>query len=496
MHDLHARTKRSGDVQEGIEEQRALYQKRIPIFPRSIKGRFRNFKWIVLGLAYAIYFGLPWLPWARQDGPSQAVLFDMVGRRFFLFDLVVYPQDVFWLALLLFIAAVLLFFVTGLVGRAFCGYFCFQTLWTDAYILIERLVQGERPARIRLYKQPWTKEKLWKYALTHFLWLALAFWTALTFVLYYGYAPDLVVNYFTGNAAYAAYLTTLILTATTYIAAGFAREQVCMYMCPYARFQSVMYDPETLAVAYDEKRGDRTLGRATPRGELKVREERIAKGYGDCIDCGLCVQVCPVGIDIRDGMQYQCISCGLCVDACDGIMDSMGYPRGLIRYDSEQNLAAAQPAKPHLHWKRLKIIGYGAALVLMTSYLLYSIGTRSSYEDTVQQVRQPLFVILSDGEIRNRYQIRVTNKTSHDEVYQIGVRGIPTTALDLGSMHELKVPSGKSLMIQASVHLPPELAHETEHFNFVITPKSKPADASVREARFYARSDSHHEYED
>jgi len=452
-----------------------------------VKGKFRNFKWTVLALAYTVYFGLPWLPWARHDGPSQAVLFDLVGRRFFLFDLVVYPQDVFWLALLLFISAVLLFFVTGLVGRAFCGYFCFQTLWTEAFVFIERIVQGERPARIRLYKQPWNAEKIRKVALTHALWLLLAFWTGLTFVLYYDYAPQLVANFFTGNAAYVAYLTVLILTATTYIAAGFAREQVCMYMCPYARFQSVMYDPETLAVAYDEKRGESKLGRATPRSGMKTLAERHEKGYGDCIDCGLCVQVCPVGIDIREGLQYPCISCGLCIDACDGIMDSMGYPRGLIRYDSEANMASPAPQKPHLHWKRLKIVGYGVALVLMTSYLLYSVGHRSSYEETVQQIRQPLFVILSDGSIRNRYQIRITNKASSDETYEIGVSGIPVKALDLGSVHDLRVPAGKSLVVQASVILAPEMAEKVKDFDFVITPASHPQDAKKRPTHFYTR---------
>nr|WP_124946259.1 cytochrome c oxidase accessory protein CcoG [Sulfurirhabdus autotrophica] len=474
-------------VQAGSEEQRSLYQKHIPIIPRSVKGKFRSFKWGVLAFAYAIYFGLPWLPWARHDGPSQAVLFDMVGRRFFLFDLVVYPQDVFWLALLLFLAAVLLFFVTGLVGRAFCGYFCFQTLWTEAFILVERLVQGERPARIRLYKQPWNAEKVGKFALTHSVWLLLSFWTALTFILYYGYAPALTVDFFTGNAAQVAYFTVMILTATTYVAAGLAREQVCMYMCPYARFQSVMYDPETLAVAYDKKRGEGTLGRIIARSSMKSREDRLAKGYGDCIDCGLCVQVCPVGIDIREGMQFPCISCGLCIDACNGIMDSMGYPRGLIRYDSEANMESPAPVKPKLHWKRLKIIGNGAAVLLMATYLLYSIGHRTNYEETVQQIRQPLFVVLSDGQIRNRYQIRVTNKSSTDEIYHIGVSGIPETALDLGEIGELNVHAGKSLMVQASVKLEPAMANKVQHFAFIITPKSKPETATKRMTQFYSK---------
>lgn len=478
-------------MQAGIEEQRALYQKRIPIFTRSIKGKFRNFKWAVLALAYSVFFGLPWLPWERHDAPDQAILFDLVGRRFFLFDLVVYPQDIFWLSILLFIAAVLLFFVTALVGRAFCGYFCFQTLWTDAFVLIERLIQGERPTRIRLYKQPWNIEKTGKLALTHALWILLAFWTGLTFVLYYGYAPALVADFFTGRAASVAYFTVAVLTATTYVAAGLAREQVCMYMCPYARFQSVMYEPETLVVTYDEKRGDGWAGRTPTRTGLKTVEERRQKGHGDCIDCGLCVQVCPAGIDIRNGLQYPCISCGLCVDACNSIMDSVGFPRGLIRYDSEANMKKAVPDAPHLHWRRLKIIGYGMALIVMTGALLYSIATRTDFEQTVQQVRQPLFVILSDGNIRNRYQIRITNKGSADTIYTIGVRGVPASALDLGSLHEIRVRSGKSMMVQASIKLDPHTAASVKEFDFIIVPQGHPEKTSVREAHFYSRQDLH-----
>lgn len=471
-------------METGIEEQRGLYQKHIPIYTRSIKGKFQNFKWAVMAFAYAIYFGLPWLPWTRHDGPNQAVLFDMVGRKFYLFNLVVYPQDIFWLALLLFIAAVLLFFVTGLVGRAFCGYFCFQTIWTDAFMKIEHLIQGERPARIRLYKQPWNAEKIRKYGLTHALWLLLSFWTALTFIFYYGYAPQLWVDFFTGQGAHVAYVTAFILTTTTYAAAGLMREQVCMFMCPYARFQSVMYDAETLAVAYDEKRGDYEMGRTAPRPGLKTRKERIEKGYGDCIDCGLCVQVCPVGIDIRKGMQFPCISCGLCIDACNGIMDAQGYPQGLIRYDSEANLASKVLKKPALHWKRLKTVGYGVSLLVMSGYLIFSISNRSSYEDTVQQIRQPLFVVLSDGKIRNRYQIRITNKTGLDESYHIGVKGIPASSLDLGSMGDLNVPAGKSLMVQGSVMLEPGEARKVSKFEFVITPKSNPNAVSYRNAHF------------
>lgn len=466
-------------------EPSTLYQKRIPIFPRSVKGKFRTFKWLTLAVAYGIYFLLPWLPWQRgHEAPSQSVLFDLPGRKFYLFDLVVYPQDIFWLSLLLFIAGALLFFMTGLIGRAFCGYFCFQTLWTDAFMAIEKFIQGERPARQRLHKQPWNGEKILKISFTHALWLLLAFWTALTFVLYYGYAPDLFVRFMTGKAPSVAYFTVLVLTLTTYIAAGWAREQVCLYMCPYSRFQGVMYDPETLAVAYDSHRGEGGTGRAVPRAGLRTREERNASGHGDCIDCKLCIQVCPTGIDIRKGLQYQCIACGLCIDACNNMMDSMGYPRGLIRYDSEANLELPAPGQPKLHWKRLKIIGWGAAMLIMTAALINSVGQRSSIDAAVQQVRQPLYVMLSDGNIRNRYQVRITNKSTKDEVYAISAKGIPAQALDVGNFSEVHVHTGKSLIIQASVSLPPKLAENTHNFEFIVTPKSNPENALHLETRF------------
>jgi cytochrome c oxidase accessory protein FixG len=464
-----------------------LYAKRIPIVPRSIKGAFRNFKTGTLVLAYVVYFGLPWLPWQRVDGADQAVMFDIPGRRYLLFDLVVHPQEVFWLALLLFIAAVLLFFVTALVGRAFCGYFCFQTLWTDAFIWIEHLVQGERPNRMKLMREPWSnKEKLFKVGLTRLLWWALSFWTALTFVLYFGYAPELTVDFFTGQAAGAAYITTLSLTLTTYLAAGMLREHVCMFICPYGRFQSAMYDPGTLSVHYDKRRGEGAAGRATARAGLRTLEERHAQGHGDCIDCGLCVQVCPVGIDIRQGMQFKCISCGLCIDACNNIMSKMAYPKGLIRYDSETNLVAAQPKTGlHLEWKNVKVLGYGVSLLLMTGYLFYSIATRQSFDHSIQQIRQPLFVTLSDGSIRNRYQIRLTNISGHEETYTIAARGLPAGALDVGSFNQVAVKNGKSVIVQASVKLDPARARRLEQFEFVI--RNRQGETVVDEARFFAK---------
>ena len=337
---------------------------------------------------------------------------------------------------------------------------------------------------MRLYRQPWDREKVLKVGGTHALWMLASFWTGLTFVAYFTYAPQLVLDFFTAQAAAAAYITTGILTLSTYAAAGLMREQICTYVCPYGRFQSVMYEPETLAVHYDARRGEAAHGRAAARAGQRTLAERHEKGLGDCVDCGLCVQVCPVGIDIRDGLQYKCISCGLCIDACNTIMDSFAFPRGLIRYDSEKNLASAEPAAPKVQWKRLKTIGYGVALVLMSAYLVYSVATRGSFDRAVNQIRQPLYVVLSNGDIRNRYQIRITNKAAQDQTYVFSARGIPADALDLGNFREITIKPGHSGLVQASVRLPPAVAARTQHFELIITPLGKPAEARSEKVRF------------
>ncbi len=439
---------------------------------RSVKGHFRNFKTAILILAYTVYFGLPWLPWTRGDEKSQAILFDIAQRKFHLFNLTVFPEDIFWFAVVLVLAAAILFFATGLIGRAWCGYFCFQTLWTDAFIWIEHWVQGERNARLRLKKQAWNTEKIIKISLSHSLMLILSGMTALTFVSYFVYAPHLTSIFFTLNASNAVYTTFALLTLTTYTAGGILREQVCTLFCPYARFQGVMYEHDTLAVAYDSKRGEGLKGRIIPIAALKVKAARNEAGYGDCIDCGYCVQVCPTGIDIRNGLQYQCISCGLCIDACNTVMDSMNYPRGLIRYDSERNLAQPIPAKPKLVWKNLKTIGYGIAIIIALTLLTMNMLRRELTEVSIEQVRQPLFTILSDGSFRNRYQLYIVNKTEKTVTYQIALKGIPQSALDLGSIPAIKIEGGEDLRINFKVNLPAELARKTKRFTLVISPKT------------------------
>jgi len=467
---------------EANGDQDELYQKRIPIFPRSVKGAYRNLKYGILFLAYGVYFLLPWLRWARETGPQQALLFDIEGRRFYIFDLVVYAQDIFWLAGFLIIAAWLLFFVTGLAGRVFCGYFCFQTLWTDVYMLIERLVQGERPARIRLFKSGWTGNKIFKMVTTHALWILVAFATGLSFTLYWADAPQLTIDFFTGKAPFPAYATTLFLTLSTYVMAGLAREQVCTYMCPYARFQSVMFDRDTLIVAYDEKRGEGKKGRMKLSKALKDIDVRHEQGYGDCIDCGYCVQVCPTGIDIRDGMQYECITCALCVDACNEIMDSVGYPRGLVRYTSDKVLNGE---KTKIF--KLKNIGYMVGIVATIVALSWSVATRSELELAVRQIRQPLSVTLSDGDIQNSYELKISNKSSKTGRYRISAEGIALSKLDLGNFEEISVPPERNLRIMARIKVSPEKVKQSKTlFHFVITPLNLPTVKPVEhEAWFY-----------
>lgn len=440
------------------------FQERIEIFPRSVKGRYRSIKTGVLILAYSVYFLLPWLRWTREVGPEQAILFDIDGRRFYIFDLVVYAQDIFWLAGLLLIAAFLLFFVTGLAGRVFCGYFCFQTLWTDVFVYIERLVQGERNARIKLSQAPWSNDKVIKIGLTHFLWVLVALLTGLSFTLYWGNAPELIIHMLTGDAPFAAYATTLFLTMTTYVMAGLAREQVCTYMCPYARFQAVMFDSDTLIVAYDEQRGEREKGRLKPAKGLMTSAERDNASVGDCIDCGYCVQVCPTGIDIRNGMQYQCTSCALCIDACNTIMTSIKFPAGLIRYSSEH---ALEGKKTQLF--KAKNIGYALTLIITIILLVWSVATQSDIEMLVRQVRQPLFVALSDGRIQNRYDIKINNKTSKVVKYRISIEGLKNAELDMGKFTEITLHAEHSVKLIAKVRVfPADMTTSRTKFNFII----------------------------
>ena len=426
--------------------QTTLHQGRVPIYPRSVSGRYRTIKYIVLLVAYGTYFLLPWFRWERENGPDQTVLLNIIERRFYIFDLTVYAQDIFWLAGFLIIAAFLLFFVTGIAGRVFCGYFCFQTLWTDVFLLIEHIVQGERNARMKLANSAWSMKKVLLMSLTWLLWLLVAFWTGLSFTLYWDDAYKLIYQFFTGAAPFPAYATTLFLTLTTFVMAGLAREQVCTYMCPYARFQGAMFDEDTLIVSYDEPRGERSCGRCKPDKGNKQHQARVEQDIGDCIDCGYCVQVCPVGIDIRNGMQYQCVSCALCIDACNTIMKAINYPTGLIRYTSQRQLSGEKNRV-----FKLKNIGYGFALLIVTTLLSWSILHRTTTELRIQQIRQPLYVHLSDGSIQNRYMVKVFNKRDEEMSYKLTLQQRPGFSWEFSPSSQLTLPASKSAEIQLVV---------------------------------------------
>lgn len=439
----------------------------IPIVPYSVKGRYRTLKTVILIVAYTVYFLLPWLSWKSAGRVVQPVLFDLAHSRFYFFNLVVFPQDLIIVAGFMVLAAALLFLSAAVYGRVFCGFFCFQTLWTDAFRWIERAVQGEAQARIRLRKQPWSIAKASKLALTHTLWLCLAFATALTFTLYFADAPRLFHAIFHGQAAPAAYVTIVVLTATTYVAAGLAREQICLVACPYGKFQSVMQDASTTTVTYDAARGERSLGRAAP-GVIPVSgSARQSQGYGDCVDCAYCAKVCPTGVDIRKGFQIDCIACGLCVDACDSIMESVKLPKGLIRFDrsSAPDTATA--------WGRWKKSGYLAAVAGAAGFIIYATSTIEPFQAVVQKSEQAREVQLANGDIKMRYTLKITNKTPYRETYLVTAQGLPADASILNQQFE--VPSGKTYSNVFSIVLKNSPAERHRDFVVLVVPRGNPA---------------------
>lgn len=366
-----------------------------------------------------IYYITPFIRWDRgPNAPDQAVLIDLPARRAYFFFIEIWPQEVYILTGILILAAIALFFVTSLFGRVWCGYLCPQTVWTDLFVWVERIVQGDRNARKKLQEGPWTIEKAWKLSVTHFIWLVIAWWTAGSFVLYFTDAPSLVLSFFKLDVSPTVLGFMGGLTFSTYLMAGYAREQVCTYMCPYARFQSAMFDKDTLIIGYDEKRGE-------PRGKHKAGESW--DGHGHCINCTACVQVCPMGIDIRDGLQMECIACGLCVDACNEIMDKVELPRGLIRYDTTNHMQAeVKGGKEKFRFIRPRTIYYGVVISVVGVIMLYALIFRAPVELHVLHDRNPLLVQMSDGEIRNGYTLKILNKTHDHQNYQLSVTGIDT----------------------------------------------------------------------
>lgn len=403
-----------------------LFKKQERIYPRRVSGVYRNLKWIAMIVTLGIYYLVPFIRWDRgPNAPSQAVLIDLDKGRAYWFWFEIWPQEVYILTGILIFAAIGLFFVTSLFGRVWCGYVCPQTVWTDLFVWVERIVQGDRTRRKKLREGPWTFEKIYKLAITHALWLAIAWCTAGSFVLYFNDAPTLVRSFFEFNVSYTVLIFIVGLTLSTYLMAGFAREQVCTFMCPYARFQSAMFDKDTLIIGYDGMRGE-------PRGKHKKGESWDGRGH--CVDCTACVQVCPVGIDIREGLQMECIACGLCIDACDDVMLKLELPKGLIRYDTESHMEALKIGKTNpFRLFRPRTLVYACVLAVVGSVMLFALLTRSPLEISVLHDRNPLFVRLSDGEIRNGYALKILNKTHNHRHYTLEVSGVDGARIDIKS---------------------------------------------------------------
>jgi cytochrome c oxidase accessory protein FixG len=408
-----------------------LYAAHEPIFPRRVKGTFRTLKWWLMGFMLGVYYITPWLRWDRgPQMPDQAVLLDISSRRFFFFMIEIWPNEFYFVAGLLIMAGLGLFLFTSAAGRVWCGYACPQTVWTDLFILVERWVEGDRNARIRLHRQPWNWEKLIKNGIKWWLWLLIGLATGGAWVFYFTDAPTLFWGLLDGTASPVAYITMAVLTFTTFFFGGFAREQICIYACPWPRIQAAMMDEDTITIGYRSWRGE-------PRGKQSVETS------GDCIDCMACVNVCPMGIDIRDGQQLACITCGLCIDACNGIMDKIGKPHGLVGYlalTDEPLEKAGKPDKPiWKHILRPRTIVYSTLWLGIGIGLVVALFVRANLDASITPVRNPPYVILSNGDIRNTFDMRLRNKHGDDRWFTVSATAGGDVTLALEGTDELRV---------------------------------------------------------
>lgn len=458
------------------DQEPGLYAAREPIFPKKVSGKFRNLKWYIMAFTLGVYYLLPLIRWDRGPSlPTQAVLADLANRRFFFFWIEIWPHEFYFIAGLLIMAGLGLFLFTSALGRVWCGYACPQTVWTDLFILTERWIEGDRNARLRLHRQKkWDFRKFKLRAIKMVVWLLIGLATGGAWVFYFTDAPTLAANLVTGDAHPIAYTTIAVMTFTTVFFGAFAREQICIYACPWPRIQAAMMDEDTLTVGYRDWRGEpRGKGKRTADSEL-----------GDCIDCMACVNVCPVGIDIRDGQQLECITCALCIDACDEMMEKVGKPRGLIDYlavgDEELERSGKPPKKVWKHVLRPRTILYTSLWSLVGVLLVVALFIRSDIDVTVAPVRNPTFVTLSDGTIRNTYEVRLRNKHGEDRPFHLSIKGDLALSLQLeGTPYQSVTVEADKMKLQRV---------------YVLAPKgSVPAEAERTEFRLWVEDSTNGE---
>lgn len=428
-------------AEDSQEQMVFLYEKQKKIYPRTTEGFFTNMRWLMVWITQIVFYGTPWLMW----GDRQAFLLDISTHRFYIFGLVLYPQDLIYLAVILIVSALALFLFTAVAGRLWCGFSCPQTVYTKIFLWIESKVEGDRAARIKLDSSPYGFNKLGKKAAKHALWIAFSMWTGFTFLGYFSPIRTLFENIVLFNLSPWETFWIVFYGFATYGNAGFLREQVCKYMCPYARFQSAMFDKDTLIVSYDTERGE-------PRGSRARNVDSKEKGLGDCIDCSFCVQVCPTGIDIRDGLQYECISCGLCVDACNGVMDKMGYARGLIKFSTQNGVSNHWDTQKLLQQvMRPRVLIYSAALLSICAAFIVSLAMRGSFNVDVIRDRGVMSRLAPGGFIENVYRLQITNATEQAQTYRISVHGLD--GLNVASNNAVIVDPATTRMLPISLQI-------------------------------------------
>jgi cytochrome c oxidase accessory protein FixG len=419
------------------EKTISLYQKTAKVYPRTVSGYFKNWRWLMIWLTQIVFYGLPWL----QYGERQAFLLDINAQRFYLFGMVIFPQDLFYLALLLIVCALGLFLFTAVAGRLWCGFSCPQSVYTEIFLWMERRIEGDRMARQKLDAQPWGMRKAGIKLSKHSVWLGFAMLTGLSFVGYFTPIRELSPALLQFQLSGWEWFWFGFYSIATYGNAGFLREQVCKHMCPYARFQSAMFDNHTLIVAYDSARGE-------PRGGRSKGQDYQAQGLGSCIDCNICVQVCPVGIDIRQGLQYECISCGLCIDACDEVMDKMQYPRGLIRFS-----AGGNTSEPGLlrHMLRPRVLIYSALFALIFGWMAYSMLHKPAFKVDIMRDRNIMYRETDRG-VENLYQLHLLNATEKPQHYRIRASGMADISIE--SEQSLTVGATEEALVPLSLAVP------------------------------------------